>query len=208
MLSRPANRSGSRSASICARQPRGQQPCRFVRGPSVEWHQRASGSGDPHDVGSPAVWRNRRNLDDIRPSRDGFFEAMHDVGHQSRCDIILLLGASFSPATRRVSSEGIHEGAANASMRVGFASGTRPGPPIEERKSCERGRLKAPPRREGEAGPLTLLTDWSTRLIALYLPSRHEVAVVLIILLVPPPVASVARHASRHLIRARRHPPQ
>jgi hypothetical protein len=81
--SRPANRSGSRSASICARQPRGQQPCRFVRGPSVEWHERASGSGDPHDVGSPAVWRNRRNLDDIRPSRDGFFEAMHDVGHQS-----------------------------------------------------------------------------------------------------------------------------
>jgi hypothetical protein len=82
------------------------------------------------------------------------------------------------------------------SMRVGFASGTRPGPPIEERKSCERGRLKAPPRREGEAGPLTLLTDWSTRLIALYLPSRHEVAVVLIILLVPPPVASwlVMRH--------------
>jgi hypothetical protein len=39
---------------------------------------------------------------------------------------------------------------ATMSMRVGFASGTRPGPPIEERKSCERGRLKAPPRREGK----------------------------------------------------------
>jgi hypothetical protein len=86
-----ANRSGSRCASICARQPRGQQPRRFVRGPSVEWHERASGAGDPHDIGSPAVWRNRRNLDEIRPSRDGFFEAMHDVGHQSRCGIMLQL---------------------------------------------------------------------------------------------------------------------
>jgi hypothetical protein len=110
--SRPANRSGSWSASICARQPRGQQPCRFVRGPSVEWHERASGSGDPHDVGSPAVWRNRRNLDEIRPSRDGFFEAMNDVGHQSRCGIILQLRASFSSVTRRISSEATHEGAA------------------------------------------------------------------------------------------------
>ena len=110
---RPANRSGSRSVSICALQPRGQQPCRFVRGPSVEWHERASGSGDPHDVGSPAVWRNRRNLDEIRPSRDGFFEAMNDVGHQSRCGIILQLRASFSSVTRRISSEATHEGAAN-----------------------------------------------------------------------------------------------
>jgi hypothetical protein len=142
--SRPSNRSGSRSASICARQPRGQQPCRFVRGPSVEWHERASGSGDPHDVGSPAVWRNRRNLDDIRPSRDGLFEAMHDVGHQSRCDIILLLGASFSPATRRVSSEGTHEGAANAS-----ASLLRPtaSPSTSPRNTC--GRVWSTRRADG-----------------------------------------------------------
>ena len=36
-------------------------------------------------------------------------------------------------------------------MRVGFTSGTRPGPPIEERKRCERGRLKAPPHRESSS---------------------------------------------------------
>ena len=108
--SRAANRSGSGSATICARQPRGQQPRRFVRRPSVEWHERASGSGDPHDVGSPAVWRHRPNLDEIRPSPDGFFEAMEDVGHQSRCGITLQLRASFSPVTRRVTSEATHEG--------------------------------------------------------------------------------------------------
>jgi hypothetical protein len=60
-------------------------------------HERASGSGDRHEVGSPAVWRNRRNLDEIRPSRDGFFEAMNDVGHQSRCDIMLPLSAHSRP---------------------------------------------------------------------------------------------------------------
>jgi hypothetical protein len=59
-------------------------------------------------------------------------------------------------------------------MRVGFASGTRPGPPIEERKSLRARPIEAPPRREAEAGPLTLLTDWSTRLIPLYLRSRMK----------------------------------
>ena len=45
--------------------------------------------------------------------------------------------------------------------------------------------------------PLKLLTDWSTGLIALYLLWRHELAVAIIIMLVPPPVASwlVMRYA-------------
>jgi hypothetical protein len=76
----PADRSGSMSALIGAIQPLGQQPCRFVRRPSVERHKRAPGSGVPCDVGPPAVGRNRRDLDDIGASRDGFFEAMNDVG--------------------------------------------------------------------------------------------------------------------------------
>ena len=38
--------------------------------------------------------------------------------------------------------------------------------------------------------PLKLLTDWARGLIALYLLWRHELAVALVIMLIPPPVAS------------------
>jgi hypothetical protein len=90
---------------IGAIQPVGQKSCRLVRRLSVERHERAADSGRPHNVGPPAVGRNGRNLDEIRASRDGFFEAMNDVGHQGQCGIL----------TRRDSSEAIEEGAAIAS---------------------------------------------------------------------------------------------
>jgi hypothetical protein len=78
---------------MCAPQPLGQQPCGFVRRPSVERHERASGPGDPHDVSPPAVGRNRPDLDEIEASCDRFFEAMNDVGHKRRCGIFLRLRA-------------------------------------------------------------------------------------------------------------------
>lgn len=38
--------------------------------------------------------------------------------------------------------------------------------------------------------PAKLLTDWSTGLIALYSLWRHELAIALVIMLIPPPIAS------------------
>jgi hypothetical protein len=103
------------SALICAIQPRNQQSSRFVRRPSVERHERAPDSGDPHDVSPPAVGLNYREFDEIGASPDGFFEAMNDVSHQSRGCILFGWGQPFSPVTRRDSSEVTDEGEATTS---------------------------------------------------------------------------------------------
>jgi hypothetical protein len=102
------------------------QPCRFVRRPSVERHERTPDSGSPHDAGPPAVGRNRRDFDEIGAPPDRFFEAMNDVGHQSRRGIFFGLSAPFSPVTRRDSSEATDEGEARQHRRPFLRVGRLP----------------------------------------------------------------------------------
>src|SRR5437763_3805789 len=68
-------------ALVRARQPVAQVARRLVRRAAVEGHQRCRHARDADDAGAPTILRDRSDLDQVRPARDGLFEAMKACVH-------------------------------------------------------------------------------------------------------------------------------
>ena len=74
-----------RRARVRSRQPVAELSRGFDRRRTVEGHQRGRHTRDPDDVGPPPILRDMGDLDEIRASCDGFFEAMNGGDHSVRC---------------------------------------------------------------------------------------------------------------------------
>ena len=72
-------RVASRDALVCEREPSGQLAHRLVRGLTVEWHHGRRQAWPAAQLGAPPI-TDGHSLDLVRPTADGFFEAMHDHG--------------------------------------------------------------------------------------------------------------------------------
>src|SRR5262249_12266177 len=75
---------GVGGARVGAREPVAQLIRGVERRRAVEGHQRSRHTGDPHDVGAPAIPRHLDDLDQIRASCNRLFVTMHGTTHWSR----------------------------------------------------------------------------------------------------------------------------
>src|SRR6185295_17178953 len=71
-----ARRAGMRPGEPVAQLTRG-----LIRRRSVERHERGRHAGNSDDVGAPSILGDRRHLDEIGASSNGFFETMNREGH-------------------------------------------------------------------------------------------------------------------------------
>ena len=111
LMPRSLHRARTGGLRVRARQPCAEIVRRFVRRAPVKRHQRGRHAGDPDDVGTPSIRGNRRDLDEIGSSTNGFFEAMdgrgHNIGERAGCLGTLRIVRRFA----RRSSEAIRENA-------------------------------------------------------------------------------------------------
>ena len=105
-------RAASRGALVRQREPSGQQAHRFVRGLAVKRHHGRRQSGPAAQLGAPSIADGHR-LDLVRPTANGFFEAMHDHGvwmvwgeKETSDDSTLRGGAIKRSETRRARAHG------------------------------------------------------------------------------------------------------
>ena len=83
-----------------ARQPVAQVPGGFGRGRAVEGHQGARDSGKPHELGAPACFGDRRDLNEILASADVFLKPM-DVHDEKSGAQSVRIGRADSTRARR-----------------------------------------------------------------------------------------------------------
>jgi hypothetical protein len=123
---------------VGASQPLAQPIGGLARGRAIKGHERGRDFGNPDDARAPAIGRDSSDLDQVRVSADGFFEAMDRYAHgrAAACVWKVESGMNCTPASspikrsggrRLVQARKIRKDASEKQLwRSGFSTGNGP----------------------------------------------------------------------------------